>query len=67
VVSIVGLIPARGEIVMHPSGIELEVLDADPRRIKTVKIHVGRAVPATSVQNGGQAAPTPSADNVARS
>jgi CBS domain containing-hemolysin-like protein len=67
VFSIVGRIPARGEIVMHPSGIELEVLDADPRRIKTVKIHVGRAVPATSVQNGGQAAPTPSADSVARS
>ena len=25
-----GRVPARGEIVRHPSGIEFEVLDADP-------------------------------------
>jgi CBS domain containing-hemolysin-like protein len=42
VYSIVGRVPARGEIVAHPSRIEFEVLDADPRRIKTVKIHVNR-------------------------
>jgi len=32
-------IPARGELVRHPSGLEFEVLDADPRRIKKLRIH----------------------------
>ncbi len=31
-------VPARGEIVRHPAGVEFEVLDADPRRIKRVRI-----------------------------
>jgi CBS domain containing-hemolysin-like protein len=31
-------VPARGEIVRHPSGIEFEVLEADPRRIKKLRI-----------------------------
>jgi len=39
VFSLAGRIPARGELVRHPSGIEFEVLDADPRRIKKLRIH----------------------------
>jgi CBS domain containing-hemolysin-like protein len=31
-------VPTRGELVTHPSGYEFEVLDADPRRIKRVRI-----------------------------
>ncbi len=31
-------VPARAEIVRHPAGVEFEVLDADPRRIKRVRI-----------------------------
>lgn len=31
-------VPAKGEIVRHPSGLEFEILDADPRRIKRVRI-----------------------------
>jgi len=31
-------VPARGEIVRHPDGIEFEVLDADPRRVKRLLI-----------------------------
>ncbi|MGD9510937.1 MAG: hemolysin family protein [Geminicoccaceae bacterium] len=31
-------VPTRGELVSHPSGYEFEVLDADPRRIKRVRI-----------------------------
>jgi len=38
VFSVVGRVPARGEVVRHPSGIEFEVLDADPRRVKKLKI-----------------------------
>jgi len=40
VFAISGRIPARGELVQHPSGIEFEVLDADPRRIKKLRIHL---------------------------
>jgi CBS domain containing-hemolysin-like protein len=40
VFAIAGRIPARGELVQHPSGIKFEVLDADPRRIKKLRIHL---------------------------
>ncbi len=39
VFSIVGRVPARGELIRHPSGTEFEVLDADPRRVKKLRIH----------------------------
>ncbi len=42
VFSIVGRVPARGELVRHASGIEFEILDADPRRVKKLKIHKPR-------------------------
>ncbi|MEW6454387.1 MAG: hemolysin family protein [Pseudomonadota bacterium] len=34
-----GRLPLRGELVPGPLGFEIEVLDADPRRIKKVRIH----------------------------
>ena len=34
----VGRLPSRGEVLPGPSGFEIEVLDADPRRIKKVRI-----------------------------
>lgn len=40
VFTIVGWVPARGELVAHHSGIEFEVMDADARRVKTLKIHL---------------------------
>ena len=36
-----GRIPAKGEIVPHPAGLEFEVVDADPRRIKRLRIKRG--------------------------
>jgi CBS domain containing-hemolysin-like protein len=39
VVSLAGRVPSRGELVKHPSGIEFEVLEADPRRITRLRIH----------------------------
>ncbi len=39
VVAQLGRVPARGELVAHESGIEFEVLEADPRRIKRVRLH----------------------------
>lgn len=38
VASITGRVPARGEIIKHYSGVEFEILDADPRRVKRVCI-----------------------------
>jgi CBS domain containing-hemolysin-like protein len=35
----VGRLPLRGELVQGPEGFEIEVLDSDPRRIKKVRIH----------------------------
>jgi CBS domain containing-hemolysin-like protein len=43
VFALAGRIPARGERVRHPSGIEFEVLDADPRLIKKLRIHTPEA------------------------
>ena len=36
-----GRVPARGEVVSHPSGLEIEVVDADPRRIRQLRIRTG--------------------------
>lgn len=33
-----GRVPARGELVVHPDGTEIEVIDADPRRIKRLRV-----------------------------
>jgi len=38
VTMLAGKVPARGEIVRHPAGIEFEVLDADPRRVKRLRV-----------------------------
>ncbi|HEX9835494.1 MAG TPA: hemolysin family protein [Alphaproteobacteria bacterium] len=35
---IAGRVPARGEVIRHESGIEFEVVDADPRRIRRLNI-----------------------------
>ncbi|MDC0738748.1 hemolysin family protein [Cognatishimia sp. SS12] len=33
-----GHVPARGEVVIHPDGTEFEVVDADPRKIKRLRV-----------------------------
>jgi magnesium and cobalt transporter len=35
-----GRMPVRGEIVPHESGVEFEVMDADPRRIKRLRVRL---------------------------
>jgi magnesium and cobalt transporter len=40
VVSLLGRVPQRGEIVAHPAGYEFEVLEADPRRVKRLRIRL---------------------------
>jgi magnesium and cobalt transporter len=36
--SLLGRIPERGEVVSHPSGVEFEILDVDPRRIRRLRV-----------------------------
>jgi magnesium and cobalt transporter len=33
-----GRVPTRGEVVLHPDGPEFEVIDADPRRVKRLRV-----------------------------
>lgn len=43
VTAITGRVPVRGEIVHHPfSGLEFEILDVDPRRVKKLRIDPAR-------------------------
>jgi len=39
IMSKAGRVPGRGEIITGPGEFEFEILDADPRRIKRLKIH----------------------------
>jgi CBS domain containing-hemolysin-like protein len=31
-------VPERGEVIVHPAGFEFEVTDADPRRVKRLRV-----------------------------
>ena len=37
---LLGRVPVRGEVVEHPGGTTFEVVDADPRRIKRLRVRV---------------------------
>jgi CBS domain containing-hemolysin-like protein len=39
IVTLAGRVPSRGELIAGPDELEFEVLDADPRRLKRVRIH----------------------------
>ena len=46
VTMLAGHLPARGEVILHPDGPEFEVVDADPRRIKRLRVRL------TTAKNG---------------
>jgi CBS domain containing-hemolysin-like protein len=48
IVTLAGRVPSRGELIAGPGHLEFEVLDADPRRVKRLRIHRREDVPATS-------------------
>jgi len=37
-VTLAGRLPQRGEILNHPGGFDVEIIDADPRRVKRIRI-----------------------------
>ncbi len=50
-----GHVPTRGEIIPHPAGLDFEVVDADPRRIKRLRVRLpGAARTLTSTQASSQ-------------
>jgi CBS domain containing-hemolysin-like protein len=48
---IAGHVPARGEVIRHESGIEFEVIDADPRRVMRVRV---KNLPAKKPEASGE-------------
>jgi Mg2+/Co2+ transporter CorC len=42
----VGRLPVRGEVISGPGNFEIEVLDADPRRVKRLRIATRKERPA---------------------
>jgi CBS domain containing-hemolysin-like protein len=48
VTTLAGRVPQRGEVIAHPGGYELQILDADPRRVKRVRLRPAAAIAAAS-------------------
>lgn len=46
VFTLAGRVPAKGELVSHGSGLEFRVLDADPRRIRRLRVRKPGSQPA---------------------
>jgi magnesium and cobalt transporter len=44
--SLLGRIPERGEVVTHPSGVEFEILQVDPRRIRRLRVRPPASSPS---------------------
>ncbi|WP_265499974.1 transporter associated domain-containing protein [Paracoccus beibuensis] len=42
-----GRVPLRGEVISHPSGVEFEIVDADPRRLKRIRMRLPSVATAT--------------------
>lgn len=62
VFTLAGRVPERGEIISHPGGLELEVLDADPRRVKRLRITERRLSSETSSSHSEPPAQTSSGE-----
>jgi len=65
IVTLAGRVPSRGELIAGPDSLEFEVLDADPRRVKRLRIHrraIGAPVAATGPE-GAEAAVAPQAES----
>jgi CBS domain containing-hemolysin-like protein len=56
----VGRMPERGEVISGPGVFEIEVLDADPRRLKRLRISLRKELPAPRVR--AQRRRTPASD-----
>ena len=39
VCELVGRVPSRGELIAHPSGLTFEVVEADPRKVRRLRVY----------------------------
>ena len=58
IVTLIGRVPVRGELVPGPGPFEIEILDADPRRVKRVRIYRRKPVPRVAERTASRR-PTP--------
>jgi len=63
IVTLAGRVPSRSEVIEGPSGLEFEVLDADPRRVKRLRVH--RRTFAPEGEAGDNQANAPRAESAA--
>jgi hypothetical protein len=54
IVTLIGRVPVRGEIIVSSGGLEYEVLDADPRRIKRLRLHLRNTEDKTRPKSGAK-------------
>ena len=59
IVALLGRVPVRGELVPGPDSFEIEILDADPRRVKRVRIYSRRQSPRGVERNARRGDGTP--------
>jgi CBS domain containing-hemolysin-like protein len=50
VFTLAGRVPAKGELVSHPSGLEFRILEADPRRIRRLRVRRPGANPRVAAE-----------------
>lgn len=50
VCAVAGRVPGRGEVVRHPTGVQFEVIEGDPRRLSLLKV---RSAPRQTKPSGG--------------
>jgi CBS domain containing-hemolysin-like protein len=54
--ALAGRVPQRGEVIAHPGGFDFEITDADPRRVKRVRV---RPQPPLATADAEPPAPKP--------
>jgi CBS domain containing-hemolysin-like protein len=62
----VGRLPVRGEVISGPGPFEIEVLDADPRRVKRLRIGLRKERPAVRPRDGRRREAAPDAGSQAQ-
>ena len=50
--TMLGRVPVRGEVVRHAAGLEFEILEADPRRIRRLRVRPAAAPAAAEATTG---------------
>src|SRR5215469_15383608 len=60
IVTLIGRVPVRGELVPGPGAFEIEILDADPRRVKRVRIYPRKPSPRAAERTPSRRAETAS-------